>query len=94
MLYEVDKYKYWVEHTYNPDFKAPDGSYYETKGLFTASDRAKHLYMQSQHPDVKITLVFMNPNNKLSRVSKTTYSEWCDKHGIPWTTLENGVTFE
>jgi hypothetical protein len=87
--YEPDKLAYTVVHNYNPDFKVKEGVYIETKGLFRAQDRAKHLYIHEQHPDVTIYLVFQNPNNRLSRVSKTTYGEWCDKHGIKWATLDS-----
>ena len=92
--YEQGKLKYVVEHTYNPDWKVKENVYIETKGLFKAADRAKHLYLREQHPDVKIYLVFQNPNNKLSRVSKTTYAAWADKHGVEWTTLEMGIPGE
>lgn len=88
LKYETDKIKYTVQHTYNPDWKIRDGVYLETKGLFKAADRAKHLYIKQQHPEITVYLVFQNPNNRLSRVSKTTYGEWCDKHGIEWATLD------
>lgn len=91
LTYETDKIKYVVEHTYNPDWKVKEGVYIETKGLWKAQDRAKHLHIREQHPEITVYLVFQNPNNKLSRVSKTTYGEWCDKHGIEWTTLEKGL---
>jgi hypothetical protein len=91
LKYEVDYLVYTVDHKYNPDFKVKEGVYIETKGLFTATDRAKHLYVREQYPDIKIYLVFQNPNNRLSRVSRTTYGEWCTKHGIGWTTLEAGI---
>lgn len=91
LIYETDKIKYQVEHTYNPDWKVKDSVYIETKGLFKAADRAKHLKIREQHPEITVYLVFQNPNNKLSRVSKTTYGEWADKHGIEYTTLEKGV---
>ena len=86
--YEKDKIKYLVEHTYNPDWKIRDNVYIETKGLWKAADRAKHLHIRTQHPEVTVYLVFQNPNNKLSRVSKTTYGEYCDKHGIEWATID------
>lgn len=87
--YEADKLKYLVEHTYNPDWKVKENVYIETKGLWKAADRAKHLHIKEQHPDVTVYLVFQNPNNKLSRVSKTSYGEYCDKHGIGWATIDN-----
>jgi len=94
LKYEDTKLKYTVEHTYSPDFTVKENVFVETKGLFKAADRAKHLYIQKQHPEVTVYLVFQNPNNKLSRVSKTTYGEWADKHGIKWTTLEEGIPKE
>lgn len=89
--YEKDKIKYNVEHTYNPDWKIRENVYIETKGLWKAADRAKHLHIRAQHPEVTVYLVFQNPNNRLSRASRTTYGEWATKHGIEWSTLELGV---
>lgn len=86
--YEKDKIKYEVTHTYTPDWKIRDNVYIETKGLWKAADRAKHLHIRTQHPELTIYLVFQNPNNKLSRVSNTTYGEYCDKHGIEWATID------
>lgn len=86
--YEKDKIKYLVEHTYNPDWKIKENTYIETKGRWTSTDRAKHLHVREQHPELTIYMVFMNPNNKLSRVSKTSYWEFCEKHNIPWATID------
>lgn len=77
-----------MTHVYNPDWKIKENTYLETKGLFKSIDRAKHLHVKNQHPEIKIYLVFQNPNNKLNRSSKTTYGEWCDKHGIEWATID------
>ena len=87
--YEQDKITYEVTHTYNPDWKVRDGVYIETKGLWKAQDRAKHLHIREQHPEITIYLVFQNPNNKLNRASKTTYAQFCDKHGIEWATIDS-----
>ena len=83
-LYESDKLKYWVEHTYNPDFTIRENTYIETKGRFLSADRAKHLYIKEQHPEVKVYFLFGNASNTLTKSSKTTYAEWCDKHGFKW----------
>lgn len=88
LQYETDKLKYTVEHTYNPDWTSKPGVYFETKGLMTSADRAKHLHIKRQHPDVVVYLIFQNPGIKLSKVSHTTYGEWADKHDIPWATME------
>jgi hypothetical protein len=92
--YEKDKILYDVTHTYNPDWKVKDGVYIETKGLWKPADRAKHKYIREQHPELKVYLVFQNANNKLSRVSRTTYGDYCDKHDMEWTTLEKGIPKE
>jgi hypothetical protein len=86
--YEKDKIKYTVEHTYNPDWKIKENTYIETKGLWRSSDRAKMLHVKEQNPLITVYMVFQNPNNKLSRVSKTTYGMFCDKHGIQWATID------
>lgn len=83
-VYEKEKLKYDVTHTYTPDFQIGPNKFIEGKGRFTSADRAKHLYIKEQHPDIQIFFVFGNPDNKLSRVSKTTYGEWASKHGYLW----------
>ena len=67
--------------TYTPDIDLPNGIVVELKGLFTTEDRAKHLWVKEQHPDLHIRFVFSNPTSKLSKGSKTTYADWCVKHG-------------
>lgn len=82
--YETLDIEYTRPHKYKPDYILPNGIILEYKGKFTSSDRAKHLYVREQHPKLDIRLVFMAPNNKLYKGSKTTYSDWCDKHNIKW----------
>lgn len=68
--------------TYTPDFVLPNGIIIETKGRFIPSDRAKHLMIKEQHPDYDIRFVFTNPNAKISKGSKTSYGDWCDRYGF------------
>jgi predicted nuclease of restriction endonuclease-like RecB superfamily len=86
--YEQERVKYQVERTYTPDFKLLTKSgktiYIETKGWFQSSDRSKHKKIKEQHPDLDIRFVFQNSSNKLNKQSKTTYAQWCDKHGFKW----------
>ena len=82
--YETDKLKYWVEHTYNPDFTIAPNTYIETKGRFLSADRAKHLYIKEQHPEVKVYFLFGNASNTLTKSSKTTYAAWCEKYGFEY----------
>lgn len=70
---------------YTPDFYLPESKIYiETKGRLTTNDRVKHLLIQEQYPDLDIRFVFVNANNKISRTSKTTYANWCDRHKFLW----------
>lgn len=67
---------------YTPDFILQNGIIVETKGRFLTADRQKHLLIQKQHPDLDIRFVFSNPNQKISKKSKTTYAMWCDRKGF------------
>lgn len=67
---------------YTPDFVLPNGIIIESKGRFLTEDRQKHLLVQKQHPDLDIRFVFSNSKTKISKRSKTTYSDWCIKHGF------------
>ena len=84
VLYETEKVKYEVNEvrTYTPDFKLPNGIIIESKGRFVAADRKKHLLIQKQHKDLDIRFVFSNSRAKIAKGSKTTYGDWCDKHGF------------
>jgi len=84
VLYETEKVKYEVNEvrTYTPDFKLPNGIIIESKGRFVAADRKKHLLIQKQHKDLDIRFVFSNSRSKITKGSKTTYGDWCDKHGF------------
>lgn len=91
VTYEPDKLKYTVIHSYTPDFKLDKNDYIEVKGRFTASDRAKHLYIKEQHPEVKIRFIFGRSQNTLNRSSKTTYADWCDKYGFEFVDIADGI---
>ena len=68
--------------TYTPDFKLPNGIIIESKGRFVQADRKKHLIIQDQHPFLDIRFVFSNSRSKLYKGAKSTYGDWCDKHGF------------
>lgn len=82
--YEDTKLKYTVEHVYHPDFTIAPNVFIEAKGRFLSADRAKHLHIKEQHPDVKIYFLFGNAENTLTKSSKTTYGDWCRKHGFEY----------
>ena len=68
--------------TYTPDFKLPNGIMIESKGRFVQADRKKHLIIQDQHPFLDIRFVFSNSKAKLYKGAKSTYGDWCNKHGF------------
>jgi len=89
--YESEKVAYIIpasQHTYNPDFKLPNGIIIETKGRFVAADRKKHLLVKEQHPNLDIRFVFSNSKNKITKNSKTTYGMWCEKNGYKYADKE------
>jgi len=67
---------------YTPDFVLENGIIIESKGRFLTEDRQKHLLVQKQHPEYDIRFVFSNSKTKISKRSKTTYADWCLKHGF------------
>ena len=68
---------------YTPDFiLVRSGWVIEAKGKFTAKDRKRVLAYFEQHNRDKFALLFMR-NNRLTKGSKTTYTAWAEKHGIP-----------
>ena len=68
--------------TYTPDFILKNGIIIETKGRFLTTDRRKHLCIKKQHPKLDIRFVFTNSRSKLSKGAKSTYAEWCIRHGF------------
>ena len=86
--YETEKVPYIIpasNHTYSPDFKLPNGIRVETKGRFVAADRKKHLLVKEQNPNMDIRFVFSNSKNKITKKSKTTYGDWCEKNGYKYS---------
>jgi hypothetical protein len=85
--YETEKVNYTIPaslHTYNPDFKLPNGIRVETKGRFVLADRKKHILVKEQNPQLDIRFVFTNSKNKINKKSKTTYADWCEKNGFKY----------
>ncbi len=83
--YESTKIAYTISHNYKPDFILPNGVILETKGYWDRDDRRKMKAVKEQNPDLDIRMIFQSPYNTISKKSKTTYAQWCDKNKIPWT---------
>lgn len=85
--YEAVSFSYIVpesKHKYTPDFPLCKKIIIETKGLWDLEDRKKMLLLQKQYPEVDFRMVFQNANKKIKKTSKTTYADYCDKHGLKW----------
>jgi hypothetical protein len=83
--YEQHKISYTkpaTQHKYTPDFRLPNGIFIETKGRFVLADQQKHILIKTQSPELDIRFVFQNSKNKIRKGSKTTYADWCTKHGF------------
>lgn len=87
VTYEYESFKIPYQRKpskYTPDFRLPNGIIIEGKGRFKSEDRAKHLLIKAQHPELDIRFVFSNSGSKLYKGSKQTYAGWCDNHGFKY----------
>lgn len=86
--YEKLKIGYTVperEATYTPDFVLlSNGIIVESKGIFDADDRKKHLLIKQQHPHLDIRLVFSRANAPIYKGSPTTHAKWAEHHGFKY----------
>jgi hypothetical protein len=82
--YETKRIPYLSQSKYIPDFILPNGIIIEAKGRLTQEDRSKMRKVKEQHPDLDIRFVFTRSSARLSKTSKTTYAEWCQKYGFPF----------
>jgi hypothetical protein len=89
LQYETQTLTYTVpekQSKYTPDFifEKHDGTmmYIETKGRWTNIDRQKLKYVLQSNPDIDLRIIFQNPNQKISKTSKTTYEIYANKIGI------------
>ena len=79
--YEPCKLPYTVTRNYTPDLKIGE-TYIEVKGYFRQDAQRKMRNMKEQHPELDIRCVFSNSNSKLYKGAKSTYADWCTKHGF------------
>jgi hypothetical protein len=89
LKYETEIINYIVPERkakYTPDFvfikRNGNFMFIETKGRWTTADRQKMKHVLASNPGVDIRMVFQNPNQRLSKTSKTTYAEFALKLGI------------
>lgn len=81
--YETEKFPYVLHRKYTPDFKVGN-VYVEVKGWWPSAERTKFLQVIVNNPGLPIFVALQRPTLTLSKTSKTTYAQWCTKHGIAW----------
>ena len=89
--YEETKIRYIqpaTEHQYTADFELENGIIIESKGRFLVADRKKHLLIKRQQPHLDIRFIFSNSKQKISKASRTTYADWCNKNGFQFADKE------
>lgn len=94
--YEPDRLPFIKQSHYVPDFKIAEKVYIETKGFFPPSKRKDLIAFTEQYPHLKIYLVFDDRKGggskcKLYPGAKTTYGDWCDKHGFQYSNITQGI---
>ena len=79
---------------YTPDYVLPNGIIIESKGRFMLDDRKKHIDIRNHYgPELDLRFVFNNSKSKLSKGAKSTYADWCDKHGFMYAKREIPVSW-
>ena len=81
--YESEKLPYVLHKKYTPDFKIGD-VFIEVKGWWPSAERTKFLAVVTHNPRLRIFVALQRPNTRLSKGSRTTYAQWCEKYGIAW----------
>jgi Phage endonuclease I len=72
------------QRKYTPDIVLENDIVVEIKGRWVTADRQKIGLVKAQFPDLDLRMVFSNSKTKISKTSKTTYADYCDKLGIPY----------
>jgi len=90
--YEPFQVPYRIERKYTPDFVYElNGRTYliECKGFFRAGDTQKYRAISKCLPEAQeLIFVLMKPSQKVSKSTKLTMAEWCDKHEILWYNID------
>ena len=86
--YEPQKFKFIqpeIERTYIPDFKTGRSNIFlEAKGKLDLETRKKMIWFRDSNPTIRIIFLFQNPDNKITKRSKTTYAMWATDNGFEW----------
>ena len=88
--YETEQVHYLVPRVYTPDFVHPAGFYLECKGFFRPGDTQKYKAIRDCLPAFhELIFVLMKPDQRVRKGTKMTMSQWCEKEGLKWYSLDN-----
>ena len=90
--YEPFQVPYIIPRKYTPDFVYEHrGRTYliECKGYFRSGDTQKYRSIAKSLPwTSELIFVLMKPDQKVSKNTKNTMAQWCDKNSILWYTID------
>ncbi len=88
--YEPYTVPYTIHRNYTPDFvHVPSNTLVECNGFFREGDTKKYTSIRDSLKDYQsLVFVLMNPNKKVRKGGKITMSQWCEKQGLEWYTLD------
>jgi hypothetical protein len=86
--YEGMKVPYVVHRNYIPDFVF--NSYLiECKGYFRVGDTKKYTSIRDSVDDYELVFILYNPDTKIRKGAKMSMSQWCEKEGFKWYTIDS-----
>jgi hypothetical protein len=86
--YEPFTVPYSVHRKYKPDFVRGD-YLIEAKGYFRESDCQKYKAIRDcLKEEQELIFVLHNPHTKVRKGSKLSMSQWCEKEGFSWYTVD------
>ena len=69
--------------SYIPDFRLPNGTWIEAKGILTSGNRRNLVAFKAHFPDIQLRIVF-EADNLLAKKAKSRYSDWAEKAGFEY----------
>jgi len=86
--YEPYDIPYITKRKYKPDFvHKPTGKMIECKGFFRQGDTLKYKAIRDCS-DKELIFVLSDPFKKVRKGAKITMSQWCDKEGFKYFTVQ------
>ena len=85
--YEKERFDYYLKRFYTPDFLVKGNAFdfwIEVKGYWPSSKRTQFLAVLRNHPTLDIFVALQSPHQRISKQSRTTYCQWCEKYGVAW----------